>query len=287
MLDLVFSILCFNTILIIFKFFAKYGVDNQQAITMNYVTAGTLGLLLSSERITPPQLLDYDWMIYAALIGSFFITTFVFVAVATQKVGMAIATVANKMSVIIPVCIAFFMYGDAATTLKIIGIALALAGVFLTSTSKDSLSFDKKFLPMILFIFLGQGAADTIFNYAQQVSVDQNESELFICGMFYSAGVVGFLIFFIQLLLRKNKFHYKNIIWGLFLGVPNYFTVYYFFRALESGSMQSTQVFPIYNIGVILSSALVGFILYKENLLTRNWIGIGLSALAIAAISLG
>jgi uncharacterized membrane protein len=86
---------------------------------------------------------------------------------------------------------------------------------------------------------------------------------------------------------KKEKLKAKNLLWGIALGIPNYLTVFYFFRALESGFMESSQVYPILNMGVIVMSAITGFLLFREKLSTRNWIGIGLSVVAIAAISLG
>ena len=113
------------------------------------------------------------------------------------------------------------------------------------------------------------------------------DSELFICGMFYSAGAVGLLISIYQLLGKKTVFHYRNILWGIALGVPNYFTVFFFFRALESGFMESSQVYPIFNMSIIVVSALFGFLVYKEKLAARNWMGILFSVVAILAIMFG
>ena len=86
---------------------------------------------------------------------------------------------------------------------------------------------------------------------------------------------------------KKSKFEIKNVFWGIGLGVPNFLTVYYFFRSLESGIMESSQIYPILNMGVIVLSALSGFLLFREKLSIRNWLGICISLLAIAAITFG
>jgi multidrug transporter EmrE-like cation transporter len=79
----------------------------------------------------------------------------------------------------------------------------------------------------------------------------------------------------------------KNALWGIAVGVPNYLTLYFFFRALESGFFESSQAYPILNMGVIVISAVVGWLMFKEKLSLLNWLGILISILAIGAISLG
>jgi len=287
MLNLLLGIVFFNVILILFKLFDKYKVDNLQAIIINYLVAGTCGLIFTSTEITPNEIFGAKWVYIGVLIGLIFIVVFNLLATSAQKVGLALSTVANKMSVILPVVASFFLYGDDVSFLKILGILLALGGVVLSSISGGSLNFDKKYLWLILFIFFGQGIADILFNYAQKTYVESTHQEIFISVLFLSAFVCGLFILTGRLIQKKEKLRAKNILWGIALGVPNYLTVFYFFKALESGFMQSSQVYPILNMGVIVLSALTGLLLFKEKLSGLNWLGIGLSVLAIVAIIFG
>lgn len=287
MLNLLLGILFFNVILILFKLFDKYKVDNLQAIIINYLVAGACGLIFTSTEITAKEIFGAKWVYIGILIGFIFIVVFNLLATSAQKVGLALSTVANKMSVILPVVASFFLYGDDVSFLKILGILLALGGVVLSSISGGSLNFDKKYLWLILFIFFGQGIADILFNYAQKTYVESTHQEIFISVLFLSAFVCGLFILAGRLIQKKEKLRAKNILWGIALGIPNYLTVFYFFKALESGFMQSSQVYPILNMGVIVLSALTGLLLFKEKLSGLNWLGIGLSVLAIVAIIFG
>ncbi|MFT5824438.1 MAG: drug/metabolite transporter (DMT)-like permease [Crocinitomix sp.] len=292
MLDLVLGILFFNVILILFKLFERYGVDNLQAIIVNYIVAGSCGFIFAETNLTIAELFDLPWIGIAVLIGFIFIVVFNLLAKGAQVVGMAISTVANKMSVILPVIAAFFLYGDTVSTFKVLGICLALVGVVLSSIEKGKLSFDKKYLWLILIVFFGQGIADILFNYAAKTYVDENHASLFISVLFLSAFISGTFLLIVALIRKKEsilpaKKLGKNVLWGIALGIPNYLTVFYFFRALDNDFMESSQVYPILNMGVIVLSALSGYLLFKEKLSLTNWIGIAISVLAIAAISAG
>ena len=78
-----------------------------------------------------------------------------------------------------------------------------------------------------------------------------------------------------------SNINIKNII--LIFGVPNFFSLVFFLKAL--GSMDSSIVFPLVSIGVVVSSSLIGIIIFKENLSRSNWIGIILSVCAIYLFS--
>ena len=287
MIDLILGILFFVVILIIFKLFERFKVDNLQAILINYIVAASLGIYTSGFEEPFTEIIESDWKWFAAVIGFFFIVVFNFLATGAQKVGIAISTVANKMSVVIPVIFAFVVFKDTISVLKVSGVVLALVGVYMTSTSGQKLSFDKKYLWLIIIIFAGQGIADCIFNYAQKYYVEEAQAKIFISSMFIAACITGIFMLVPRYVKGSSKFEWKNVLWGIGLGVPNFLTVYYFFRSLESDFMEASQVYPILNMGVIVLSAIAGLIFFKEKLSVSNWIGIGVSLVAIAAITFG
>jgi len=286
MFDLVLGIIFFNVLLVLFKFFDRFGVDNMSAITVNYFVAGILGFYFSDFDTGYKEIIESDWLVYALTTSFFFVTSFILVAKGSQKIGMAITTVANKMSLVVPVIFAFILLGDSLNWIKMVGICVALISVYLATTNGQKLSFDKKYIPVILYIFLGQGLADASFNYATIKHVGEENSQLFLCIIFLGSGIIGLLLMVYRIIASKLKLHWNAIIWGIALGVPNYLTLFYFLRALDSGILESSQFYPIFNMGVIVLSALIGFLFFKEKLSLRNWLGISLSILAIAAISL-
>jgi len=77
----------------------------------------------------------------------------------------------------------------------------------------------------------------------------------------------------------------KNILGGVVFGVPNFASLIFFFNALESSGFGASQVFPIVSMGVVVLSALIGLILFKEKLSLMNWIGLGFAVLSIYLIT--
>lgn len=286
MINIIITILLFNILIIIFKFFNKYKVDNLQALIVNYITAGTLGVMNSEKAITFDYVINSPWLYQAMIVGSLFIIVFNLYATGTQKVGIAITTVANKMSLVIPVAIALYVYPDANISIwTIIAFVLALLGIYLSSTKNGKLTFNKQYVWLIVLVFVGQGIADSVFNYAQKTSIGEGESPAFFSVLFMMAALCGVLILVGESLKKKIKISYKNIIGGIVLGIPNYGSLIYFFKALDSSGLHPSVVFPIVSMGVVILSAIIGIIFYKETLSRSNWLGIVSSVLAIALIT--
>ena len=78
----------------------------------------------------------------------------------------------------------------------------------------------------------------------------------------------------------------KNIVGGIALGVPNYFSMYFLIKALQNKNLESATVFTLINIGVILLSTVFGILLFKEKLLKQNYFGIALAIIAVILVTL-
>ena len=274
--------------LMLFKYFGKYQVNNLQAIIINYFTAGSLAVVITNTNGLPinfQHIVLSNYIVPSLIIGLLFIITFNLLAYGTQKIGIAISTVANKMSMIVPVIIGIYLFKEAIGVFKLIGIFLAISAIYMTSTKSGKLSFDKKFMPIILLIFLGQGIADGTLSWTQKFTLSTENTSLFFASTFFSAGTFGCLFLAYDLMVKKIQFQAKSILWGIALGVPNYLTLHFFIRSLQSPILESSQVFPVVNMGIIILSAISGIILFKEKLTPLNWTGIAIAIIAISFIS--
>ena len=287
MIEITLTIVTFSLMLIIFKYFEIFKVNNLQAIIVNYITAGVLALVADGSVLTNnfsiTNLFQPAFIYYALIIGILFIITFNLIAFGTQKIGIAITTVSNKMSMIIPVLIGLFVFKEDKNFLKLIGIVLAILAIFFSCSKNGKLSFDKKYLPIIILVFIGQGIADSTLKWAQEFAINASNNNVFFATTFFTAAFSGTLFMMIQ--QRKITVTLRSLLWGVILGIPNYFTLYFFVEALSAGVFESSQVFPIVNMGVIVLTAVMGIILFREHLSKSNWMGILLALIAISLIT--
>jgi drug/metabolite transporter (DMT)-like permease len=288
MYSILITILLFTCLIILFKLFDRFKVDNLQALIINYITAGVLSYTLMNVDFSLHEIFHADWLLHAIVIGILFIITFNFYAFGTQKVGISIATIANKMALVITVSVSMWLYSDDSISIyKIAGIMLGLLGIYLSSTKGGKISFNRQYLWIILVIFIGQGIADSFFTDARKIYVSDGEVNLFFVVLFLFAALTGIVILLGKAVSSPQKIAAKNVLWGVALGIPNFGCLYYMSDAIKNSHLQPSEVFPLVSMGVIVTSSLMAWSVYKEKLTKGNWLGILCAVLAIGIISFG
>ena len=124
MIYLLLSIIASTLIFIIFKLFEKFGINTLQGIVVNYFTACLFGLWSYDAPIQVHEILESKWLLGAIGLGFLFIAIFNIMAMTAQRNGLSVASVASKMSVIIPVVFGIYVYNEGVGFQKIIGIIL-------------------------------------------------------------------------------------------------------------------------------------------------------------------
>lgn len=280
MIYLVLSILFSSALFVVFKLFGTYNINTLQAIIVNYFTAFCIGFFSYNQTIHFNSIPQKPWFIGAIILSCLFIAVFNLMALTSQRNGVSVASVAGKMSIVIPVIFGIYLYNEHLTIQKSIGIILALFAVIL-ATSKEKTASSQRNLIFPLLLFIGSGIIDTLLKYIQNSYVSDNELPLFSAILFLQAGLLGLLIF----IFKRTVIHYKNIIAGLFLGTINYYSIIYLLKALNNNTMGSAEIFTINNVAVVMLTTLTGLLLFKEKLILKNWIGILVAIISILLIT--
>jgi uncharacterized membrane protein len=283
MINIILAVFFSTCIIITFRLFGKYKVDNLQAITFNYFVASILSFISFNEWITPMEIIRKSWFIWAAFNGVLFILVFYIFAKSAQKTGVAITSVASKMSVLIPVLIGILIYNDPVNWLKVTGIIIAFPAFYLILSRKKEEKVPLKYFILPLLLFAGTGSNDSIMKYARTFYVF-DDYLLFLGTIFTLALIVGVFFWITGITEKKQPVNLKNIFAGMILGILNYLSTMFFLRSVAI--YDSSEFFPIFNVSIVSMGALVGYFLFKENLLIKNWIGIFLAIITIILIAI-
>ena len=247
----------------------------------NYFTAFICGIALFGNEWNNKALSAGNWPLFVLLSGVLFISLFLLMGKSSQQNGVALTSIAVKMSMAISVLFMIVLYKESLSVLKIMGVALAILGVFLVSFSQSK---DKKVnsaLWMLFFLFIGSGFLDFILNYVQRYELQFLSPSLFSAFGFGVAGIVGLGSLIFQIRSGNTKFSPRSVIAGIVLGIPNYFSIFLLMLSYKSTGWSDSTVLAITNVSVVMLAALIGFLAFKENVTVRKVFG--LSA-AIAAI---
>lgn len=288
MLYLLLAILCSTCLLLVFKYTQKHGIETLPVLIVNYAVCGIIGTWISEEPVSFSRLAEKEWLLPTLMLSGLFITVFYMVAASTQTNGVAITAVAFKLSVVIPIVAAYFLYGDSFSILKLAGIALALAAIFLTSKDDGEKTSAQGFAALLpVFVFFGSGISDTYFNYIQATYLSQSDQSFFLVTLFLTAGCGGVAALIVKCIRTKSLPQPNSIVAGIALGIPNYGSAYFILLALEDSGIESSALWTLNNIGIIIISTAAAALLFNERINRYGKAGILLALISIILVSAG
>lgn len=284
---LLLSICASTLIFVIFKVVGKRNINTLQTIVFNYFTAFTYGILSYDSSIIVSDIVQSKWFFGAIGLGFLFIAIFNVMALTAQRNGLSVASVASKMSVVIPIIFGLLFYNESLGWQKALGIILALIAVYLASyKTKTDQRFSIKTLWLPIVLFLGSGTIDTSIKYIETTYLADNGIPIFSATIFFIAGVIGIGLLSAKAIQKQFTFDPKSIVSGIILGVVNYYSIYMLLKALNAENFESSTIFTVNNVAIVMLTTLIGLLMFKERLLTKNWIGIGIAILSIILVTL-
>lgn len=288
MIFLLLAILSSTFIFVLFKLFPHFNINTYQAIVINYLTAGVIGFAINNNDKLLSEIFSFNWIYFALFIGILLLLTFLLIKYSTQNIGVSITTVACKMSVVIPILFSIIYDHEKIFFTKILAIVLAILSIFLL-VKKDKNNLRKKpqwwilFLP--LFLFIGLGLSDTLVKLIQNEYIKPEDSSFFTSSLFSFSFLASVLVGVFQKQFFIKFLKIQNIIGGILLGLANFGSLFYLLKALNYSGFESSVVFGMVNLGIILLSVMFGLVLFNEKLKKINWAGIALALVSIFMLS--
>ncbi len=286
MIYLILSILISSLLFVIFKLFDVFKINTLQAIVINYAIALSFGLGSSTSSLPIVEIPKQPWFLGAFCLGFLFISVFNVMGITAQKNGLSVASVAGKMSVVIPVVFGIFVYNESVGFLKIVGILMALIAVYLSSAKSDTSPVKFKNLVFPLLLFVGSGCIDAGLKYVESTSVSDNAVPMFLATIFGCAFVLGLFVVVTQMINGKFQFQLRNVLGGIALGIPNYYSMEFLIKALQTEGMESSTLFTINNVSIVIFTTVFALMFFKEKLIKKNWIGLALAVISILLVAL-
>lgn len=261
------------------KLARRYNIDVFQAITWNYSIA-----ILLTWFFLKPQLgsLSSAPVSSYAILGFLLPAGFLIIASSVRVIGIVRTDTAQRLSLIIPLLAAFFLFNEQLTTFKLIGITVGMVAVVLLLIKPVDRRNNLRKTGTLLYpigVFLTFGVVDVMF---RQVSLLK---DITFPTTLFAAFVIAFVLSLIGLLYlvisKKATFLWRYIGFGWLLGIANFSNIWFYIQAHKAMAKSPSVVFSAMNIGVIAVGTLAGTFLFKEKTSWLNRAGI---LLAIAAV---
>jgi drug/metabolite transporter (DMT)-like permease len=221
------------------------------------------------------------WLPFAFLLGLLFIIMFFLIGNSSQKAGITITTLANKLSLVFPVLFSIIYFNEQINFIKYIGIATAFVAVLLTLYKTDFKKNNQAYILLPLIIFIGSGITDSVVKYAQTVKINSSESAIFSSFVFLFAFIISIAVFVFKGKMQFKKLNIPTLFLGFLLGLVNFGSLYFILIALNKSNLESSRVFALVNMSIVVVSAISGKFLFNEKLSKINTAGIFLALISI------
>lgn len=288
---LILCIIINSLIGVVFKLFDRFEINIFYAILINYIVCVITGSIYLGSMPISLNSVNEIWFPYAAALGFVFVSVFTVYGNSVKYFGIVVSTIFQKMSMLAPALVAIFLYGEKLNLLKIIGILIGILSIVFLSyqkkdkTNEESTSLPKKFWLIPFAVFIGSCVIDSTLFLMEAEQIAPSGDISFVIHLFFFAFIAGFILLIVQLLRGDRQYlKSKDIIAGIGLGIPNFFSIYLLMEVIASG-WDASVVFPINNVGILSCSAVLGFILFREKITNNKVLGLTMAIIAIVLIS--
>ncbi|WP_180022723.1 MULTISPECIES: EamA family transporter [unclassified Acinetobacter] len=279
-MELIFAAaICSVLVSVILKLCRDRGFNPAQMITWNYASASILCFLWFKPDLAHISINKTPWVLIAAL-GVLLPTIFYCLARSLQTAGILKTELAQRLSVVLSLSAAYFIFSEYFNAIKLIGIALGVLAVLLILFSQRKGSIDgKQGILFLLSVWAGYSLIDVLLKFASglgmQFAVTLNM--VFIC---------AFLLSSIYNIVQHGSLgQTKNILAGLGLGLLNFANIALYVKAHMLLKDTPAIVFAGMNILVVVLGVVAGLIIFKEKLRVATVFGLIAGIMSVVCLA--
>ena len=255
-------------------------VTNQMGMLLsNYVVCSICAIVCSnSDVVTAVQASGFFDIGLGVVCGFLYLAGLLLMQYNTKHNGVVLSSTFMKLGVLIPTLMAIVFFREIPKGTQVIGIVLALLAIVMIHFEKDALKEGNKKLWLLVLLLCG-GITDSTANIFEKFG-SPAAKDVYLFMIFFVAGVLAFVL----VLKSKKKVSPKDVIFGVILGVPNYFSSR--FLLLSLSSMSAVVVYPTYSVATMIVITVVGVLAFKEKLDRKKAIALGMIVLALGLLNI-
>ena len=193
--------------------------------------------------------------------GFLFLMGFILLQINVKINGVVLSATFAKLGVLVPTVLSLFLYHERLMLTQTIGFLLALVAIVLINMDKGSGS--AKYKTALVLLLLSNGFADAMAKIYEEHGSPLLE-DFYLIFTFVSAFAFSFLF----VLIKHEKVYKMDILMGIILGIPNYYSVRFLMKALSD--IEAVITYPTYSVAGIAVITLAGVFVFREKLNKRQ-----------------
>lgn len=278
MVSLILSIVCSALISVLMRY-GESRIQNRMGMFIaNYAVCAVLSRLFMGQR---PFFTGAEGWGTVALLGAvsgiLYLGTFVLLQKNISRNGLSVSAVFMKLGVLVPTVMALVVFHEQPRPLQLAGIVIAISAVVLMNYQKESGA--GKQTVWLIMLLLGSGFADAMANIFDKLgNADLKDHYLLITFLF------ALLCAVILFLKEHKRIAVSDILLGLCIGIPNYFSSRFLLGALRD--VPAMIVYPVFSVLTVVLITMAGIVLFREKPDRRKTAALGLILVALVLLNI-
>lgn len=251
---------------------------NVGMLAMNYLMCmAVAGAYTGYDRLFPAAEGLGRTIGMGAVNGVLYLGSFALLQMNVKKNGVVLSAIFMKLGLLVPMVLSIFLFGEIPAPLQIVGFVIAVLAIFMINAGGDTGTARSRWALIVLL--LAGGAGDAMAKIFEQTGSPELSSQF----LFYTFAT-AFVLCIGMMLIKKEKLGKMEVLYGLLVGVPNYFSAKFLLQALSS--VPAVIVYPTSNVGTLLMVTIAGVLFFGEKLGRRQWIAAGIILAAIVLLNI-
>ena len=218
MIYLLLAILSSVAVSVVMRLSTKKASGSLVMLSANYLMCTAIAAFFTGfGRLFPasPNFPGTLWM--GAANGILYLSSFVIYQRSVSRNGIVLSSTFMKLGLLVPIVISVFMFRELPTTWQLLGFVIALVGIILMQLGgKDP---GGRFSAGLLILLILGGGANAMSEIYEAIG-DAGLNSQFLLYTF----VAAFLLCCLMTVLKKERLNRYSILFGLLIGIPNYFS---------------------------------------------------------------
>lgn len=256
--------------------------ENRYGILLgNYAACTVVAfLLLPEKQLFPPGMMIP--LLAGVVNGILYLTTLVLMQRCIQENGAALTAAFARLGLVLPVTASMLFFQELPSLLQTVGLLLVVAAIWVLN-SGDRRRRGRRSGGLLLAMLVTGGMADGMSKVFEQIG-ERRFDGLFLFYTFLVALILTFFLVLHENRSRRNRMGKVEVISGILLGIPNYFSTFLLLAAVTR--LPAYIVYPSFSVGTILVVSLVSVVVLRDPMTRRQAAGCGLILVALALLNL-
>ena len=253
--------------------FSETKIRNSQAmLAVNYIMCAILAWMYTGCRLAA----DASTVFLGGINGGLYLAGFLLLQSNIRSNGVVLSSTFIKLGLLVSMVVSVVFFGERPGLWQWMGFFLAVAAIVLMNFRPGESKAGN--MGSLLLLLLAGGGGDAMSKVFEELG-NPAFGDHFLLWTFLAA-----LVLCVGLCIRNKEKPVKwAVIFGLLIGIPNFFSAKFLLGALTE--IPAGVVYPVYSVATILTVTVTGILVFHEKLEKRQWMALGIILLALVLLN--